>query len=482
MISFQPQNPNPSIAKSNTARKSRRQPITAWIKSRVSQYDHCPGEYNPEAGKIVPAQGTRTSNKQFIGLINREGPWYSKLNNELLTRHTTGQQVRYTSGSTDKTTDNLANIDVDCHGKGTPKDAYEFVEHASQVLGQPIFAEPSTNKTGAHGYVTVDREGEGSAAVNDGLFSLEAFLNRLMRMGRPDGTPWNISGVEVKGSCAKARWDAKGKCTGYTAGSLMKLPMTFLDSPEREEELRGTARLSLTQLGALHKKKLPDYLSAAPKESTGGNTAPSISCPHKVSSTKSHPIKRYHIERLETTYGATARKVFPEVVRSESSRHVADRYSQSVYLLVVAYCTDSQGDDKAMPSKRIYAIWKALYDEGDVSKAPDHGVIAALRNHLSQNGNIEWVDNQFWTPDKPNFRPDGTQKGVCCKYSLNHKIMAEFGFTTQCVQRETIASTRIHSSQYHTILAAYYDNDDPTTDYIRPQRVGWASEYYGMAA
>jgi hypothetical protein len=476
---------NPKSRKYN-----RKQPILTWLKGLVSRYDHCPGEYNPEAGKITPVKGTRITNKQMMALINRsDGVWWTALNNELILRHVTGQQVRYGSGNERLDKDTLANLDIDCHDAGTPEEAHEFIKYAADVLGKgSIFAEPSTNKTGAHGYVVIDRydpetcKGESAGAVNDGLFSLELFLNRLLRNGRPDGQPWNITGVEIKGNCAKARWDDQGRCVGYTAGSLMKLPQTFMDSPEREQELRNTARFSLTELGALHRKKVPNYL-ASPTTKVGSRiTDPRLGVTSKTGgSTKSHPIKRREIERIGSEYANLAHRLFPNVLLTKS-RHVATREDQAIYLCILAFCTDTQPDDKAMPSRRIYSTWKAMKTAQDVSRAPDHGRIAAMRNHLSKTGNIDWYDNQFWTPDKPEFRPDRVQKGVCCKYSLKKQLMLELGFTASGVQRETIASTRTHLSQYHTSLALYYSENETTSDYIRPQRVGWASEYWGVAA
>jgi hypothetical protein len=471
--------------KRNTkSRKSCKQPILTWLKGLVSRYDHCPGEFNPEAQKIAPAKSTRITNKQMMALINRsDGVWWTALNNEVILRHVNGQQIRYGSGNERRDKDTLAKLDIDCHGAGTPEEAHEFIQHAAEVLGKgDIFAEASTNRTGGHGYVVIDREGESAGAVNDGLFSLELFLNRLLRNGRPDGQPWNITGVEIKGSCAKAKWDAEGRCVGYTAGSLMKLPQTFLDSSEREQELRNTARFSLTELGALHRKQLQNYL-ASPTTKVGGRiTDPRLGVTSNVGgSTKSHPIKRREIERIGSEYSNVAHRLFPSVLLTKS-RHVATREDQAIYLCILAFCTDSQSDDKAMPSRRIYSIWKAMFDAKEVYRAPDHGRIAAMRNHLSDQGLIEWTEYCFWTPDKEDFRPDETIKGICCKYSLSRKLMVEFGFMSFSRQRETIASTREKKSRFHPILSLYYPEEEAQEYQIRPQRVGWASEYYGMAA
>jgi len=258
----------------------------------------------------------------------------------------------------------------------------------------------------------------------------------------------------------------------------MKLPMTFLDSPEREQELRNTARLSLTELGALHRRIVPNYLQDACTDE-----APLSANWQGTRSTKNHPIKRSEIERITSTYSIAAHRLFPEVLRCKGkSRHVANRVDQSIYLCVVAFCTDTQGEDKAMPSWRIYSIWKAMFDAKEVDRAPDHGRIAAMRNHLSDQGHIEWTEHRFWTPDKEDFRPDETIKGVCCKYSLSRKLMVEFGFLSFSRQRETIASTREERTQYHPIPSLYYGDEAQETDLVRPQRVGWASEFYGMAA
>jgi hypothetical protein len=316
--------------------------------------------------------------------------------------------------------------------------------------------------------------------------SLDHFLNRLRRMGRPDGRPWNITGVEVRGFCAKVRWDADGNCVGYTAGSLMKLPQTFLDSPEREEELRSTAKFTLTQLGALHRKPLRDYLSDSPNDSKGGTTDPSISCPPAglgCRSTKTHPIKRREVERIGSEYANAAHRLYPSILLTEGkSRHVVTREDQAIYLCILAFCTSTQSEDKAMPSRRIFAIWKAMFDAKDVSRAPDHGRLAALRNHLSDSGKLDWYSNDFWCPDKPTFQGKGIEKGVCCKYSIKKQLMLELGFTSADTQRETATRTRIETTQYPDILSFHYPQEDRAIEGIRPQRIGWASQYWGLAA
>jgi hypothetical protein len=492
----------PPTQKTKAKKKNfRHRRMTAWIKSHVSTSDHCPGKFDRAAGKIIPKG--RITNAQAMAQINREEfRRYPSLTNIEIGRNCTGQEVQYASGNIARDHDNLACIDVDCHGRGTPQDAFDFLAHVeTEVLRQKIFQENSTNKGGGYGYVLINRQGENSAAVNDGLLSLELLLERVRRNGRFDGTPWNITGVEVRGRCSKTQWDAEGRCIGYTAGSLMRLPQTFLDSPEREAGLRNTARLSLTQMGLTHTPYSPwplvDYVgekakSSAPPPPTkrsgvGEYPTPDLQCPEDREyrrSTRNHPIKRREIERIDSTYANVAAKYFPVTLRCHGllSRHICTREDQAIYLCVQGHCTSTQGDNKAMPSKRIYTIWLAMWKEGSVSRAPDHARIAAMRNHLSKTGQIDWYSHEFWTPDKVRFKADKPCKGICCKYSLAKELMVELGFPTSPGARETIASTTSETLQYPPILSLFSDGGVPSEDFIRPQRVGWASHYYGVAA
>jgi len=80
------------------------------------------------------------------------------------------------------------------------------------------------------------------------------------------------------------------------------------------------------------------------------------------------------------------------------------------------------------------------------------------------------------------FKADKPCKGICCKYSLAKELMLELGFASSSGARETNASTSSETLQYHPILTVYSDEGVPSEDFIRPQRVGWASQYYGVAA
>jgi hypothetical protein len=178
----------------------------------------------------------------------------------------------------------------------------------------------------------------------------------------------------------------------------------------------------------------------------------------------------------------------------------------------VVYITLHQGDDKAMPSRRIGMIWKAMYKSREVSRPHCVKRVAAIRNHLSDLGLIAWEDDRYWSPDKAGKLGCETRKGVCCKYSLSPELMERLGLVVREMglpgylpvsalslsmpfpsPRRSTAGTSLETIPFDTELPArtrHNTSNDPDVftllglerPVIRPTRVGWASEYWGREA
>jgi hypothetical protein len=84
-----------------------------------------------------------------------------------------------------------------------------------------------------------------------------------------------------------------------------------------------------------------------------------------------------------------------------------------------------------MPSRRIGAIWAAMFKGKEVNRPHCVKRVAAIRNHLSDLGLIAWQDERYWAPDKAGKPGCETRKGVCCKYSLSKQIMEELGLASR---------------------------------------------------
>src|SRR4051812_6082105 len=98
-------------------------------------------------------------------------------------------------------------------------------------------------------------------------------------------------------------------------------------------------------------------------------------------------------------YFYVAKKYVTEPIPT-SGRHVATDEDVAIFLAIVAYLTLQQGEDKAMPSWRIEAIWNALYREKSIRRPHCVKRVAVIRNHLSDLGLIDWQDDRYWVKDK----------------------------------------------------------------------------------
>jgi hypothetical protein len=123
--------------------------------------------------------------------------------------------------------------------------------------------------------------------------------------------------------------------------------------------------------------------------------------------------------------------------------------------------------------------------------------VAAIRNHLSDLGLIDWQDERFWSPDKEDKFGGGVRKGVCCKYSLSRDLMIELGLVDREEglpgSRESTAGTDpeiitfTHDTPGNSRRSTPIDPEIMVLlglkrPVIRPTRVGWAGEYWGREA
>jgi hypothetical protein len=320
---------------------------------------------------------------------------------------------------------------------------------------------------------------------------LVIYLRHRLAEGHKLGLYEDISDVELKGTCAVFEWE-KGRCVHVRCGQLAKVPVTALDRPR---EFLGLARVHQEVMRRLHHRPIEFPQPSSPESTTAPSPVPS----KRKGSTRTHPIPRAVVERIGSDYLVVAYKYAPEPIptSSLSDRHVATAEDVAIYLAITSYITLYQGDDKAMPSRRIGAIWTAMYRSREVSRPHCVKRVAAIRNHLSDLGLIAWQDDRYWSPDKAGKLGCETRKGVCCKYSLSTELMEELGFAGReegvSGSRESSAGTdsEIISFNRETIgnprQKTTIDLDVMTVmrlEYpiIRPTRVGWASEYWGREA
>ena len=218
--------------------------------------------------------------------------------------------------------------------------------------------------------------------------------------------------------------------------------------------------------------------------------------PRRRGSTRKHPIPRAVIERIDSVYLTVACKYVRVPLRT-SGRHVVTVEDVATWLAIVAYITLHQNDDKAMPSRRIAAIWRALYQEKLVRRPHCFKRSAVIRNYFSDLGLIDWQDDRYWVGDKPTKFGGEIKKGVCCKYSLVAQLMEELGFGETVEggsgSRESTAGTNHETIPFTSSTPGETSETTPIDPQvlrllslerpvIRPVRVGWASEYWGRDA
>jgi hypothetical protein len=458
------------------------------IDTRTRKNRNRPVPHVNPAGRIKCAlNGDPMSGGQraFVPSITHKMLWEHQLGSKTLC---------FTGNGHGKAPESLFLLDVDCKDRRNPDQARRYLDDLMADPNVPdfagLFVEPSTSGGGAHGYgVLVKGVGQDDESVNSCLKMLQEYLRRRLAEGHECGLYGDISDVEIKGTCMELEWK-EGRVEHVRCGQLAKIPVTALDRPR---EFLNLARVPQEVMRRLHRLPIEFPREQSPPEVTARSGADQ---PKRRGSTRKHPISRAVIERIGSVYSVVAHKYVPLPLPT-TDRHVVTAEDVAIWLAIVAYITLHQDEDKAMPSRRIAAIWNALYEERSIKRPHCFKRSAAIRNHLSDLGLIDWQDDRYWSPDKANRFAGEVKKGVCCKYSLGTQLMYELGLEDHregvSGSRESTAGTSPETLSF-TTSAPGTTNESVTNEpqtlrllhlerpVIRPIRVGWASEYWGREA
>ena len=93
-------------------------------------------------------------------------------------------------------------------------------------------------------------------------------------------------------------------------------------------------------------------------------------------------------------------------------------YDAAVFLALHEYFTTNPLPENANPVARWQGLWNALYKCGDITRAFDPKRFAFLRNLISDEGGVEWIDRQYI----PGSKDEGI-KGKCCKWKASDDMM-----------------------------------------------------------
>jgi len=177
--------------------------------------------------------------------LDIRGGWIPSINNNLMMNHFAGGIILYgTSDGRYATDETLAQIDIDCHGRGSREGARACVEWLEANGFPGLFWSHSTDGVGIHAYFRLGKRGVGDQGVVSGLTSLQQWLRIQFSLQQ-----WDISGIEVMGTPPVMNWgDDKYELLGVTMGKLMKLPV---DAYDRPAELMTCCLKTVKELGAL---------------------------------------------------------------------------------------------------------------------------------------------------------------------------------------------------------------------------------------
>jgi len=417
------------------------------------------------------------------------------ITHKMLWEHQVGRKTLCFTGNGNKNApESLFLIDVDCKDRWNPDQARRYLDDLMADPKVPdfatLFVEPSTSGGGVHGYgVLVKGPGQDDQSMNSCLDMLQRYLRRRLAEGQELGRYGDITDVELKGTSMELEWE-KGRVKEVHCGQLAKIPITAIDRPK---EFLNLARVPQDVMRRLHRVPIEFPREKSHPDVTNRSSAEK---PRRRGSTRKHPIPRAVIERIDSVYLTVACKYVRVPLRT-SGRHVVTVEDVAIWLAIVAYITLHQDDDKAMPCRRIAAIWRALYEEKLIRRPHCFKRSAVIRNYFSDLGLIDWQDDRYWVGDKATRFGGEIKKGVCCKYSLGAQLMEELGFGETVEDgsrsRESTAGTDHESIPFTSSTPGATPKFIPIDPQvlrllslerpvIRPVRVGWASEYWGRDA
>src|SRR5271157_2478072 len=149
----------------------RKETITAWLRKRISHLDYGYKYY----GQVIHCN----LNEEVLDHL-RNKVHLSRLTNEKLSRHLSGEDTFYFAGNS-WGSETLVMIDIDCHnGIGTLQGALAYAQFLKDTFFPNLYFEPSTNGKGAHGYFVIQKEKVKPEVVSDLLGQLQGFLRQTI--------------------------------------------------------------------------------------------------------------------------------------------------------------------------------------------------------------------------------------------------------------------------------------------------------------
>lgn len=357
-----------------------------WVRRH---YDTCVRKYRTITGILRDTTHTRChgsrmpwderprfcmSAETYIHRYNTNQLGHCSWNKKLWQQHLDKKRTLYFQGSvSDPFT--MFSIDIDCKGGiGTKEGAAACAAHLSTKWPQ-IAWEVSTGGVGQHGYPFLARGGHSVEDINAAYKHFDAWLKQECQPFIDRG---DISGIEIKGTLPVATF-AKRKLIAYKFGVLCKMPRTItVDSLVKSL----STPLTVEELNALEIKEQPVKepairITTKKEGSLGGCFGADIE----------HEVKALERVWMSQTDGE-------EIPTSQKYRTVSANEGAAICRAVL-WCMENPNDQGTMPHARIMGVLKVWHGEGWIERTPCHHKVTAVRNWLSRNGNIDWIDNTY---------------------------------------------------------------------------------------
>jgi len=364
--------------------------IFTWIRQRISPF--CFG-IKTKAG--IPIHCNKNDDIKYHFQALRMGMWgrrLSRLKNDDIADHFAGKKTHYfTADGRSSVPEVLVNIDIDCHDSGTLEGAVAFAEHLRATRFPDMYYEASTNGNGVHGYLVVVKGKLGTEALNPVLRMLDRWLKAELSKGK-----WDVEDVEIKGHAPEFTWGMQRlELQTYKSGQLAKLPR---EAMARADELRGTTRVDVDELRRLKVPAICESVdSVAPQRAF---VLPRMVLVGESKNVRSGSVSCCHfgadeLSKLKGSYLSLAKELLGETKLVASGRKVVTVEDLAVFLMLLRFFTNNMNADGSLPTARWEAMWKALYEAGDIDRAWCQHRFARMRNFLTKEGWLSWQEEDF---------------------------------------------------------------------------------------
>lgn len=271
-------------------------------------------------------------------------------------------------------------VDIDAHKQEqTSAAALLFAQYLSSLpILKGLYYEPSTNGKGFHCTVRIFKKDIGSHFVKGMLKHFERWL-------RLEAKRFNVD-VEIKGTPSVVEYKDNGNVSSLTFGSLCRLPRDLKASLNTASIDKG----KIFALNVSEPKVFQIYQGKKQERSTVYVTDEMLAAIPVMSG-------KFKNDELPT-------------VKNDKHKIVAEDIA---IFLLLAFCL-KENKDNSLPVASFKGLWTALYNDGSINRSFNSSRFAAIRNWLSENGHIHWIDNTFSFDDKG--------QGFCCKWKIGNEL------------------------------------------------------------